>query len=72
MNIILDKFKIMNFPKNSGWYWVWIIGIESPIPCWYSIDTDYFLPAGLGDSSSQGIFSNEIEQLGPEIQEPVK
>jgi len=30
-----------------------------------------FLPAGLGDSSSMGIYLDEIVKIGPEINEPL-
>lgn len=55
------------FPIKTGWYWVLINGYDTPTPCWYSEGDNYFLPAGLGDSSSTGIFEDEIIKVGPEI-----
>ena len=66
-------------PKKSGWYWVLIEGYDTPHPCWFSrVDQwnnpekdSYFLPGGLGDASSMGIYLDEIEKIGPEIEEPI-
>ena len=58
------------FPSKTGWYWVLIDGYKKPIPCWYTQGTDYFLPAGLGDGSSMGLYEDEIEKVGPEIIQP--
>ena len=55
-------------PPKSGWFWV-DIGDDTKIPCWYDGD-DCFLPAGLGDSSSTGLYHDDIDKIGPEIIEP--
>lgn len=65
----------MKFPEKDGWYWVRIAGYDGPIPCWYvaprdNDDNPYFLPAGLGDSSSSGVYEEDIDSIGPEIIEP--
>ena len=54
-------------PNKSGWFWVLIEGYDEPTPCWYMDDSQCFLPGGLGDSSSMGIYEDEIEKVGPEI-----
>jgi len=59
-----------NLPSKSGWFWIFTIYDDSPIPCWYMEDCECFLPAGLGDSSRNGIYINDIEKIGPEIIEP--
>jgi hypothetical protein len=62
------------FPTKSGWYWVLINGYDNPTPCWfmYSVDPDdqCFLPGGMGDSSSMGLYADDIERVGPEIIQP--
>ena len=66
----------LNIPTKSGWYWILIKGYKEPTPCWYmGPDSFYsyeegdenFLPGGMGDSSSNGIYMDEIERVGPEI-----
>jgi len=66
-------------PEKSGWYWVLIKGYDEPKPCWYmGPDSFYsyeegdecFLPGGVGDSSSMGVYIDEIEKIGPEIEVP--
>ena len=57
-------------PNKSGWFWVLIDGYDEPTPCWYMDDLQCFLPGGLGDSSSMGIYEDEIEKVGPEIVVP--
>ena len=68
-----------DLPKLSGWYWVKIKGYSKPIPCWYmGPDSFYlyeegdecFLPGGMGDSSSNGVYLDDIEKIGPEILQP--
>jgi hypothetical protein len=63
-------------PQKSGWYWVLIKGYDEPTPCWYMGPDSFssyekgdecFLPGGMGDSSSNGIYIDEIERIGPEI-----
>lgn len=65
------KFEQTDIPSKNGWYWVLPDGYDDPIPCWFShsekIEDCYFLPAGLGDSSSMGLYLDEIEKIGPEI-----
>lgn len=63
-------------PNDEGWYWVLENGTDSPIPCWFmklsisDADDWCFLPGGLGDSSSTGIFIDDIEKIGPAISQP--
>ena len=70
----------LNMPTKSGWYWILINGDEKPTPCWYmGPDSFYsyeegdecFLPGGVGDSSSNGIYIDDIEKIGPEIEVPI-
>jgi len=58
-------------PTKSGWYWVLIDGYDDPTPCWYMDDLECFLPGGLGDSSSMGLYKDDIEKVGPEIEVPI-
>jgi len=63
---------VNDLPKSDGWFWILIDGYEDPTPCWYNYDGDepnhsYFLPGGMGDSSSMGIYMEDIEKIGPEI-----
>ena len=72
---IKKVFEKMEIPKKEGWYWILLDGYDSPTPCWLMIDkrdpeNSCFLPAGLGDSSRDGIYMNEIKKIGPEIVEP--
>jgi hypothetical protein len=70
---MVDKKMIL--PEKSGWYWVLIDGYDSPTPCWFSrVDNwndpdgdSYFLPGGMGDSSSMGLYIDDLEEIGPEI-----
>jgi hypothetical protein len=66
--------KSITLTKN-GWYWVLIDGYESPTPCWYQHDDEIeercFLPGGMGDSSSMGLYAEDIKKIGPEIIEPI-
>ena len=57
-------------PTKSGWYWVLLDGYDNPTPCWYDSQGEYFLPAGLGDESRDGLYVDDIERVGPEIIEP--
>jgi len=77
-NIIKEQAKKIikediELPQKDGWYWILIDGYNSPTPCWFSDDEDggYFLPGGMGDSSSMGIYKNDIVKVGPEIIEPI-
>lgn len=71
---IKKVFENVEFPTESGWYWVLLKGYDSPTPCWYMHSNDYddrcFLPGGMGDSSSMGVYSDDIDRVGPEIQVP--
>jgi hypothetical protein len=62
---------INNLPLKDGWYWILIDGYETPTPCWFMKGREpkdsCFLPGGLGDSSSMGIYIDEIVKIGPEI-----
>lgn len=69
------KEKKLKYPVKSGWYWVLIEGYDSPTPCWFDYNNripedSFFLPAGLGDSSSTGLYLEDLEKIGPEIIEP--
>jgi len=72
-NVVTLNFHInmKTFPNKSGWYWILIDGYYSPTPCWFDLrdnsEDNCFLPGGLGDSSSMGIYINEITSIGPEI-----
>jgi hypothetical protein len=63
----------LQMPSKEGWYWVQLDGYyDGPkwFPCWYQGE-GCFLPGGIGDSSSNGIFLEDgILQVGPEILEP--
>lgn len=74
----MGKEKII-LPSKSGWYWVLIKGCKKPTPCWYmgpEVFSSYeegdecFLPGGMGDSSSSGLYVEDIFKVGPEIMEP--
>jgi hypothetical protein len=63
---------VNDLPTTNGWYWVLIDGYNDPTPCWYyywksNPVESYFLPGGMGDSSSMGLFINDIQKIGPEI-----
>jgi hypothetical protein len=66
-------------PPKSGWYWVLINGYENPTPCYYMGPDSFhfyeegdecFLPGGIGDISSNGIYMDDVERIGPEIETP--
>jgi len=68
----IKLFENMNieFPKKDGWYWVLIDGYDEPTPCWFILNSSEegcFLPGGMGDSSSAGLFREDISAIGPEI-----
>lgn len=61
--------------KDRKWYWVLVEGYDWYMPCLFMEDKDdkedsCFLPAGLGDTSSMGIYLDEIEKIGSEITPP--
>lgn len=65
----------LELPTKNGWYWVMIDGYDIPTPCWFSYDESnpeysYFLPGGMGDSSSTGLYLRDLTKIGPEIEEP--
>jgi hypothetical protein len=67
--------KLEDLPKENGWYWVLIYGYKTPTPCFYSYDKQepkcsYFLPGGVGDSSSAGLFIEDIEKVSSKITVP--
>jgi hypothetical protein len=64
-----DKNKEM--PLKDGWYWVLINDYDTLTPCWYMSDLKCFLPGGLGDSSSMGLYEDDIEKVISEIKVPV-
>jgi hypothetical protein len=57
-------------PNKNGWFWVLIDGYTNPTPCWYMYTLECFLPGGMGDDSSNGLYIDDIEKIGPEIIEP--
>ena len=66
---------IKNLPKENGWYWVLVDGFDEPTPCSFSYDKEepeysYFLPGGMGDSSSHGIYPDEIIKIIQKIEPP--
>lgn len=69
INKFLENSNMKKMPTKDGWYWVLIDGYDEPTACWFSLDSDggYFLPGGMGDSSSMGLFEEDIERVGPEI-----
>jgi len=66
----------LQWPSKNGWYWVLIDGYTDPTPCWFGYDYESddddkcFLPGGMGDSSSMGLYAEDISKIGPEIIEP--
>lgn len=64
----------LQFPAKEGWYWVLIDGYTNPTPCWFMYDENpnecCFLPGGMGDSSSFGLYADDIVKVGPEITVP--
>lgn len=64
----------LQWPTKDGWFWVLIDGYTKPAPCWYMHNNDpddrCFLPGGMGDSSSMGLFEDDITKIGPEIEAP--
>ena len=67
--------KIDELPLENGWYWILIDGYETPTPCWFSLDINdkndsYFLPGGMGDSSSMGLYVDDIIRVIERIVEP--
>ncbi len=70
----IDKYSTLEnkkFPNKDGWYWVFIDGYKDPTPCWYMERSKCFLPGGMGDSSSTGLYEGDIERIGPEIDVPI-
>lgn len=70
--------KKLEWPSEEGWYWIKIKGYRGLTPCWFikCLDGDdpdednCFLPAKLGDTSSMGIYADDIDKIGPTIIEP--
>lgn len=64
--------KNLDVPTKEGWYWVLLDGYESPTPCWFmKMGNDWcFLPGGMGDSSSMGLYADDITKIGPSIEVP--
>lgn len=65
----------LELPTKTGWYWILIDGYDTPTPCWFSYNKSepeysYFLPGGMGDSSSMGIYLRDLSKIGPEIEVP--
>ena len=75
MTKIIKISEQLELPTKNGWYWVMIDGYDIPTPCWFSYDESnpeysYFLPGGMGDSSSTGLYLRDLIKIGPEIEEP--
>jgi hypothetical protein len=75
-----DISNSQKLPEKTGWYWVLIEGYSEPTPCYYmgpdsfsqyEEGDEYFLPGGIGDSSSNGVYLSEINKIGPEIEVPI-
>lgn len=67
--------KLEDLPKENGWYWVLICDYKTPTPCFYSYneqepESSYFLPGGVGDSSSAGLYIEDIEKVISKIAVP--
>ena len=60
----------IKLPEKDGWYWVLIRDYDNPTPCWYMNSSECFIPGGIGDSSSTGLYKDDIERIGPEIDVP--
>ncbi len=67
----MENSQNKKLPSKTGWYWVLITGYNTPTPCWYMNESECFLPGGLGDSSSMGLYQDDIEKVGPEIVVPL-
>ena len=71
----MEKTKQITVPTKDGWYWIKYYD-GGWFPAWLSqdinkgVDEPYFLVGGLGDSSSAGLYMNDIIEIGPEIIEP--
>lgn len=63
--------------ESGMYYWVQFKGYatDNPIPCYFMKDIDpddsCFLPGGMGDSSSMGVYADEISKIGPKIEVPI-
>lgn len=71
----MKKKKKIEIPTKTGWYWIVIVGWATPIACWFYYnenepDESYFLPGGVGDESSNGVYIEDVEKIGPEIIQP--
>lgn len=71
------SIRVEDLPKKDGWYWIKskYSYDKRPIACYYQYnnlepEASYFLPGKVGDSSSNGIYMDDIVKIGPEIQEP--
>ena len=72
--IIFNKIEEKNelpekeLPEKDGWYWIESNGEK--IPSWFMSNLECFLPGGMGDSSSTGMYLEDINKIGPPIIEP--
>jgi hypothetical protein len=62
--------------KHGKYYWVLLEGYNEPTPCYfyksnYEPERSCFLPGGLGDTSSMGVFLDDIKKILPEIIVPI-
>ena len=65
---IKEDLSNKELPKENGWYWIESNGEK--IPCWFMSDLECFLPGAMGDSSSTGMYLEDIDKIGPQIIEP--
>ena len=57
---------------HGSYYWVLFLGYRKPTPCYfyksnYEPESSCFLPGGMGDTSSNGVYADDIAKIGPEI-----
>lgn len=68
---IIEQMKNL---KHRHYYWVLFEGYSEPNPCFFikseDPDESCFLPGGLGDTSSMGVYAQDIEKIGSEIPIP--
>lgn len=71
----MGKKKKLELPEKNGWYWVRLKLTKKVKPCLFFKDEEdeedsFFLAGGMGDASRNGLYSDDIESIGPEIIEP--
>jgi hypothetical protein len=68
----VDNLTQLSELKHGSYYWVLFYGYKKPTPCFFYKDDDdledsCFLPGGMGDASSNGVYLDDIVKIGPEI-----